>query len=147
MRFIGLDLIAHAPDGDPTERLSQTVANAVLLEELGFDGRRKPAVAAGPGRVPLALNVKDVCFWLRLAAEYGRFPYNRAHFLHVNPGVLVALPVMGVFHAGEQVMRLTESRPEGGRSGVRSIGEDRSAGRGVTERRRADRHVGAIGVG
>jgi len=43
MRFIGLDLVANSPDasgrpGDPTERLSQTVQNAVLFEELGFDG-------------------------------------------------------------------------------------------------------------
>jgi alkanesulfonate monooxygenase SsuD/methylene tetrahydromethanopterin reductase-like flavin-dependent oxidoreductase (luciferase family) len=43
MKFIGLDLIANGPDaagqpGDPTRRLSQTVENAVLFEELGFDG-------------------------------------------------------------------------------------------------------------
>ncbi len=43
MKFIGLDLVANGPDasgrpGDPTERLSQTVENAVLFEELGFDG-------------------------------------------------------------------------------------------------------------
>src|SRR5580692_6520658 len=43
MKFIGLDLIANAPDaagrpGDPTTRLSEVVENAVLFEELGFDG-------------------------------------------------------------------------------------------------------------
>jgi alkanesulfonate monooxygenase SsuD/methylene tetrahydromethanopterin reductase-like flavin-dependent oxidoreductase (luciferase family) len=43
MKFIGLDLIANSPDasgqpGDPTQRLSEVVANAVLFEELGFDG-------------------------------------------------------------------------------------------------------------
>ena len=43
MRFIGLDLLANAPDaagrpGDPTRRLSEAVDNAVLFEELGFDG-------------------------------------------------------------------------------------------------------------
>jgi alkanesulfonate monooxygenase SsuD/methylene tetrahydromethanopterin reductase-like flavin-dependent oxidoreductase (luciferase family) len=43
MRFIGLDLVANAPDaagqpGDPTRRLSEAVGNAVLFEELGFDG-------------------------------------------------------------------------------------------------------------
>ena len=43
MKFIGLDLVANGPDaagqpGDPTRRLSQTVENAVLFEELGFDG-------------------------------------------------------------------------------------------------------------
>lgn len=43
MKFIGLDLIANSPDaggrpGDPTGRLSEVVENAVLFEELGFDG-------------------------------------------------------------------------------------------------------------
>jgi alkanesulfonate monooxygenase SsuD/methylene tetrahydromethanopterin reductase-like flavin-dependent oxidoreductase (luciferase family) len=43
MKFIGLDLLANGPDasgqpGDPTRRLSETVENAVLFEELGFDG-------------------------------------------------------------------------------------------------------------
>jgi alkanesulfonate monooxygenase SsuD/methylene tetrahydromethanopterin reductase-like flavin-dependent oxidoreductase (luciferase family) len=43
MKFIGLDLIANSPDaagqpGDPTRRLSEVVENAVLFEELGFDG-------------------------------------------------------------------------------------------------------------
>ena len=43
MKIIGLDLIANAPaadgqPGDPTRRLSETVANAVRFEELGFDG-------------------------------------------------------------------------------------------------------------
>lgn len=43
MRFIGLDLVANSPDtsgqpGDPTRRLSEVVENAVLFEELGFDG-------------------------------------------------------------------------------------------------------------
>jgi alkanesulfonate monooxygenase SsuD/methylene tetrahydromethanopterin reductase-like flavin-dependent oxidoreductase (luciferase family) len=43
MKFIGLDLVANSPDaagrpGDPTRRLSQVVENAVLFEELGFDG-------------------------------------------------------------------------------------------------------------
>jgi alkanesulfonate monooxygenase SsuD/methylene tetrahydromethanopterin reductase-like flavin-dependent oxidoreductase (luciferase family) len=43
MKFIGLDLIANAPDaagrpGDPTTRLSEVVENAVLFEDLGFDG-------------------------------------------------------------------------------------------------------------
>jgi alkanesulfonate monooxygenase SsuD/methylene tetrahydromethanopterin reductase-like flavin-dependent oxidoreductase (luciferase family) len=43
MRFIGLDLLANAPEaagrpGDPTRRLSEAVENAVLFEELGFDG-------------------------------------------------------------------------------------------------------------
>jgi alkanesulfonate monooxygenase SsuD/methylene tetrahydromethanopterin reductase-like flavin-dependent oxidoreductase (luciferase family) len=43
MKFMGLDLVANSPDaagqpGDPTRRLSETVQNAVLFEELGFDG-------------------------------------------------------------------------------------------------------------
>src|SRR6202034_2223137 len=43
MKFIGLDLIANGPDAtgqprDPTRRLSETVQNAVLFEEIGFDG-------------------------------------------------------------------------------------------------------------
>jgi alkanesulfonate monooxygenase SsuD/methylene tetrahydromethanopterin reductase-like flavin-dependent oxidoreductase (luciferase family) len=43
MRFIGLDLLANARDaagrpGDPTRRLSEAVENAVLFQELGFDG-------------------------------------------------------------------------------------------------------------
>jgi alkanesulfonate monooxygenase SsuD/methylene tetrahydromethanopterin reductase-like flavin-dependent oxidoreductase (luciferase family) len=43
VKFIGLDLVANGPDatgrpGDPTQRLSQVVENAVLFEELGFDG-------------------------------------------------------------------------------------------------------------
>jgi alkanesulfonate monooxygenase SsuD/methylene tetrahydromethanopterin reductase-like flavin-dependent oxidoreductase (luciferase family) len=43
MKFIGLDLVANAPDaagqlGDPTRRLSETVENAVRFEELGLDG-------------------------------------------------------------------------------------------------------------
>jgi alkanesulfonate monooxygenase SsuD/methylene tetrahydromethanopterin reductase-like flavin-dependent oxidoreductase (luciferase family) len=43
VKFIGLDLVANSPDasgqpGDPTGRLSQVVQNAVLFEELGFDG-------------------------------------------------------------------------------------------------------------
>ena len=43
MKFTGLDLIASSPDatgqpGDPTRRLSEVVDNAVLFEELGFDG-------------------------------------------------------------------------------------------------------------
>ena len=43
MKFIGLDLVASSPDasgqpGDPTRRLSEVVENAVLFEELGFDG-------------------------------------------------------------------------------------------------------------
>jgi alkanesulfonate monooxygenase SsuD/methylene tetrahydromethanopterin reductase-like flavin-dependent oxidoreductase (luciferase family) len=43
MKFIGLDLIANGPDvtgraSDPTDRLTQVVENAVLFEELGFDG-------------------------------------------------------------------------------------------------------------
>ena len=37
MRFIGLDLVAN-DGGDPTRRLSEVVENAVLFEELGFDG-------------------------------------------------------------------------------------------------------------
>lgn len=43
MKIIGLDLIAGGPDasgapGDPTERLSEVVGNAIRFEELGFDG-------------------------------------------------------------------------------------------------------------
>jgi alkanesulfonate monooxygenase SsuD/methylene tetrahydromethanopterin reductase-like flavin-dependent oxidoreductase (luciferase family) len=43
MKFIGLDLIASTPGadgqpGDPTRRLSEVAENAVLFEELGFDG-------------------------------------------------------------------------------------------------------------
>jgi len=46
MKFIGLDLVANSPDasgrpGDPTERLTQTVENAILFEELG-GGLRRP---------------------------------------------------------------------------------------------------------
>jgi alkanesulfonate monooxygenase SsuD/methylene tetrahydromethanopterin reductase-like flavin-dependent oxidoreductase (luciferase family) len=42
VRFIGLDLIANrdaaGDGGDPTRRLTEVVDNAVLFEELGFDG-------------------------------------------------------------------------------------------------------------
>jgi len=40
VKFIGLDLVAadRGAAGDPTRRLSQVVENAVLFEELGFDG-------------------------------------------------------------------------------------------------------------
>src|ERR1700691_2987938 len=43
VKFIGLDLVANTPDagggdGDPTRRFTELVDNAVLFEELGFDG-------------------------------------------------------------------------------------------------------------
>jgi alkanesulfonate monooxygenase SsuD/methylene tetrahydromethanopterin reductase-like flavin-dependent oxidoreductase (luciferase family) len=43
VKFIGLDLIADRPDetghaAGPTDRLSEVIENAVLFEELGFDG-------------------------------------------------------------------------------------------------------------
>jgi alkanesulfonate monooxygenase SsuD/methylene tetrahydromethanopterin reductase-like flavin-dependent oxidoreductase (luciferase family) len=43
VKIIGLDIIPNTPDAagrrlSPTERLTQTVENAVLFEELGFDG-------------------------------------------------------------------------------------------------------------
>jgi alkanesulfonate monooxygenase SsuD/methylene tetrahydromethanopterin reductase-like flavin-dependent oxidoreductase (luciferase family) len=42
VKFIGLDLIANRDagggDGDPTRRFTELVDNAVLFEELGFDG-------------------------------------------------------------------------------------------------------------
>ena len=43
MKVIGLDIVPNTPDSSgrvptPAERLSQTVENAILFEELGFDG-------------------------------------------------------------------------------------------------------------
>jgi alkanesulfonate monooxygenase SsuD/methylene tetrahydromethanopterin reductase-like flavin-dependent oxidoreductase (luciferase family) len=43
VKIIGLDIIPNTPDASghvpsPTERLTQTVENAILFEELGFDG-------------------------------------------------------------------------------------------------------------
>jgi alkanesulfonate monooxygenase SsuD/methylene tetrahydromethanopterin reductase-like flavin-dependent oxidoreductase (luciferase family) len=43
VKFVGLDLVANAPDSggripSATERLTEVIENAVLFEELGFDG-------------------------------------------------------------------------------------------------------------
>ncbi|GAA3159272.1 LLM class flavin-dependent oxidoreductase [Nonomuraea roseoviolacea] len=38
MRFLLITLIVHNGDRSPTERLREVVDNAVLAEELGFDG-------------------------------------------------------------------------------------------------------------
>ncbi|MEV4059440.1 LLM class flavin-dependent oxidoreductase [Nonomuraea dietziae] len=38
MRFLAITLIVHDDDRSPTERLREVVDNAVLAEELGFDG-------------------------------------------------------------------------------------------------------------
>ncbi|MEU4571240.1 LLM class flavin-dependent oxidoreductase [Nonomuraea sp. NPDC023979] len=38
MKFLAITLIAHHDDRSPTERLREVVENAVLAEQLGFDG-------------------------------------------------------------------------------------------------------------
>ncbi|RBQ17693.1 LLM class flavin-dependent oxidoreductase [Spongiactinospora rosea] len=54
MRFLAITLIAHSDDRSPTERFREVVANAVLAEELGFDGfgvgerHERPFISSSP---------------------------------------------------------------------------------------------------
>ncbi|MEU1722043.1 LLM class flavin-dependent oxidoreductase [Nonomuraea sp. NPDC005692] len=54
MKFLGITLIVHSDGRSPTERFREVVENAVLFEELGFDGygvgerHERPFISSSP---------------------------------------------------------------------------------------------------